>query len=375
METVNIGLIGLGFIGKIHTIAYRDIPLCFEAPAVKPRLRALLRHRLDPDDVAPQEAGFETVTSDDEEFFAQPLDVVDICTPNFLHREQAERAMEAGAGVYCEKPLSDSLEDARAMTELAEAQGALTHAAFVLRYVPAIRLMKALMEREAIGEVLHFRAYMYHGSYLNPNRPMSWRLRQEQSGGGAFMDLGIHLVDLIHYVLGPTAAVRGRTRTFIEERPASGDGDGREPVDVDDWALCTLTTESGGEGTIEATRMASGASSATGLEVFGRRGALVFRADRPGIVQWHDLQRGRWIEVGGGLPAPAGERPLSQIFPSGKYSQGYSMDIHLASAYDFLLDVVERRRSRADFRAGLAAQEVAAAVYRSASQGGALIEL
>jgi predicted dehydrogenase len=146
-------------------------------------------------------------------------------------------------------------------------------------------------------------------------------------------------------------------------------------VDVDDWALCTLTTESGAEGTIEATRMASGASSATGLEVFGRRGALVFRADNPGLLRWHDQVEGRWTEVRGGLPAPEGERPLSQIFPSGKYSQGYSTDIHLASAYDFLLDVVEGKHSQADFRAGLAAQEVTDAVYRSAAQGGALIEL
>jgi predicted dehydrogenase len=277
--------------------------------------------------------------------------------------------------VYCEKPLSDSLEGAQAMVNLAESRKALTHVAFVLRYLPAIRYMKALMERETIGEVLHFRAHMHHGSYLNPERPMSWRLRHADSGGGAFMDLGIHLVDLVHYILGPTAVVRGQTRTFIEERPAPDADNGREPVDVDDWALCTLTMEKGAVGTIEATRMASGATSATGLEVYGSRGALIFRADRPDIVRWHDLRQGRWTELSGGLSTPEGERPLAQISPSGKYSQGYSTDIHLASAYDFLLDVVEGKHSRADFRAGLAAQEVADALYRSAERNGALIEL
>ena len=375
METVNIGLIGLGYIGKVHTIAYRDIPLCFQPPGAMPRLRGLLRHRLDPDDPAPEAAGFETVTDDESAFFGLPLDVVDICTPNFLHLEQARKALESGAAVYCEKPLSDSLDDARAMAELAEAHEALTHVAFVLRYLPAIRLMKSLMERETVGEVLHFRAHMDHGSYLNPNRPMAWRLRHRESGGGAFIDLGIHLVDLIHYVLGPTATVRGWTRTFIEERPASAKGGRTEPVDVDDWALCRLTTQDGAVGTIEVTRVASGASSATALEVYGRRGALVFRADAPRIVRWHDLEQGRWTEVSGGLPAPDGDRPLSDIFPSGKYSQGYSTDIHLASCYDFLLDVIEGRESQADFRAGLAAQEVADALYRSAAENGALIEL
>lgn len=375
MDSVNIGLIGLGYIGKVHTIAYRDIPLCFHPPKIKPHLQALVRHCLDPEDVAQEEAGFETVTSDEETFFAEPLDVVDICTPNFLHREQARKALGAGAAVYCEKPLSDSLEDAEAMVEMADSHDALTHVAFVLRYLPAIRHMKAMMESDTVGEVLHFRAYMHHGSYLNPNRAMSWRLRQAESGGGAFIDLGIHLVDLVHYVMGPTAAVRGRTRTFIEERPTCGDGGGRGTVDVDDYALCTLTLESGAVGTIEATRMASGASSATGLEIYGRRGSLIFRADAPGTIRWHDLERGRWTEISGGMPTPQGERPIAGIYPSGKYSQGYSTDIHLASAYDFLLDVAEGKRSQADFRAGLAAQEVADALYRSADEDGVLIEL
>ncbi len=375
MDSVSIGLIGLGFIGKVHTIAYRDIALCFDPPRIRLHLQALLRHRLDPEDLAPEAAGFKTVTSDEEVFFAEPLDVVDICTPNFLHETQARKALEAGSAVYCEKPLSDTLESARAMVEMAEAHDALTHVAFVLRYLPAIRYMKALMENNAIGEVLHFRAYMHHGSYLNPDRPMTWRLRGAESGGGAFIDLGIHLVDLVHYVLGPSAAVRGQTRTFIEERPTSKAGGGYERVDVDDWALCTLTMESGAVGTVEATRMAAGASSATGLELYGRRGSLIFRADAPGTVRWHDLERGRWTEISGGMPTPQGERPIADIYPSGKYSQGYSTDIHLASAYDFLLDVTEGKRSRADFRAGLAAQEVSDALYRSAERAGALIEL
>ena len=375
MASVRIGLIGLGYIGKIHAVAYRDIPLCFDPPRVRPRLQALLRHRLDPEDVAPEAAGFETVTSDEDAFYNEPLDAVDICTPNFLHLEQVRRALGSGAAVYCEKPLSDSLEDARAMAEMAEARRALTHVAFVRRYLPAVRHMKALMEGDTIGEVLHFRGYMYHGSYLNPDRPLSWRLRHETSGGGAFMDLGIHLVDLVHYVLGASAAVRGQTRTFIEQRPASADVGGRGRVDVDDWALCTLTTEGGAVGTLEATRVASGASSATGLELYGRRGALIFRADAPGTVRWHDFRRGRWIEIEGGVPTPEGERPLAEIYPSGKYSQGPFVDSHLASAYDFLLNVVEGKRSQVDFAAGLAAQEVCEAVYRSAQRGGALVEL
>lgn len=375
MKRVTIGLIGFGHIGKIHTIAYRSIPLCFDASEVKPRLRVLLRHRLETVEDAQATAAFEVVTSDPDEFFGEDLDVVDICTPNFLHREQARQALESGAAVYCEKPLSDSLEGARAMAALAESRDALTHVAFVLRYLPAVRQMKMLVEEDVIGDILHFRSYMHHGGYLDPSRPMSWRLRHGESGGGAFMDLGIHLVDLVHYVLGPAVSVRGAARTFVRERPVAVGRDEREPVDVDDWALCSLALRGGAVGTIEVTRMAAGAGGATGIELHGRRGSLVFRTTDPRRVRWHSLETGRWTEVGGegaGLP---GERPLSQIFPSGKYSQGYSTDIHMASAYDFLLDVVEAGQSKPDFQDGLAAQRVADAFYRSAAADGSPLDL
>ncbi len=375
MKRVTIGLIGLGYIGKIHAIAYRSIPLCFDAPEVKPRLRALLRHQVETVEAAQETTAFEVVTSDPDVFFGQDLDVVDICTPNFLHREQARQALESGAAVYCEKPLSDSLEGARAMAALAEAQGAVTHVAFVLRYLPAVRQMKTLVGEDVIGDILHFRSYMHHGGYLNPSRPMSWRLRHRESGGGAFMDLGIHLVDLVHYVLGPVVNVRGAARTFVRERPVAVGSAEREPVDVDDWGLCTMALRGGAVGTIEVTRMAAGAGGATGLELHGRRGSLIFRANDPRRVRWYDLETGRWTEVGGEEAGQPGERPLSQIFPSGKYSQGYSTDIHMASAYDFLLDVVGANQSKPDFRDGLAAQRVTEAFYRSAAADGSAVDL
>jgi predicted dehydrogenase len=370
---LNVGLIGLGYIGKIHTIAYQDIPLVFEKTQVAAKLAAVLRSRLDTE--ADAMSHFALATTDPTEFYAQPLDVVDVCSPNCLHREHVEPALHAGTAVYCEKPLAATLGDARAMADLAAQTGALTHVAFVLRYLPAIRQMKALIEAGEVGEVFHFRARLFHGSYVDPQRPMSWRLRCADSGGGAFVDLGAHLVDLTHYLLGEVATVRAVTRTFVCQRCTVRGSERRESVDVDDWTLCTLELKSGAVGQLEATRVAAGARDATEFEVYGSKAALRFAIQDPEFVELFQPHQQWWVKGPLDLPTSPGERPVSQVWPGSKYTQGTMTNAHLASAYDFMLNVAEGRPSPVDFRAGLAAQEVMTAAYVSADHGGELIRL
>jgi len=370
MKKINLGLIGFGYIGKVHTIAYQAIPLCLPQPAVTANLRALLRSRLDTEVEAMQDAGFQLATTSPDEFFAQPLDVVDICTPNSLHLEQCQRALQSGVAVYCEKPLARTLEEARLLAVQAQKSGAITQVAFVMRYLPAIRQMKALIEAGEIGQVLNFRAHMFHGSYLDPNRPMSWRLSRSQSGGGAFMDLGAHLVDMAHYLLGSVASVRATMRTLIGERYTSKNSDQKEAVDVDDWMAATLELSSGAVGVIEVTRMAAGASQASGFEVYGSQGALIYTETNPDSVRYYNLKRGEWVNGPAKVPPLPGERPIEQLWPSGKYSQGFMTNAHLAAEYDLLLNVAEKKPSQVDFKAAADTQAVIEAAYLSAERGG-----
>lgn len=374
-KTLKVGLIGLGYIGKIHATAYRNIPLCFGEAPVVPELTAVLRSRVDTEEALTREIGFALVSQDREEFFRQPLDLVDICTPNFLHKEQIEEALNRGLPVYCEKPLAKDLQEARAAAELAKQTGALTHVAFVLRYLPAIRQMKALIEAGEIGEVFNCRAHMFHSGYLDTERPMSWRLRWAGSGGGALSDLGSHLIDLVHYLLGEAAWVRAFTRTLIPERPTARGSSQRERVDVDDWAHCVLELKTGAMCALEVTRMAAGAGEATSLEVFGSRGALAFHIHEPESVRHYDLRKSRWSQGAIDVPPAAGERPIAQLWPSGKYSQGLMVNAHLAAAYDFLQCVAEGTPSAVDFEAGLSVQEILEAAYLSAARGGERIAL
>jgi predicted dehydrogenase len=374
-RALKVGLIGLGYIGKIHAIAYRDIRACFESPKATAELTAVLRSGHAAGGEAQGESGFGLVTQDSDVFFAQPLDLVDICTPNFLHREQVEQALDRGLPVYCEKPLANTLGEARAMADLAARADVLTQVAFVLRYLPGIRQMKALIAAGQIGEVLNCRAQMFHSSYLDPERPMSWRLRRRDSGGGALADLGSHLIDLFRYLVGEIQWVCSEMRTFIPERPEQRGSSRRQPVDVDDWAHCVVGLENGAVGTIEVTRMAAGAGEATSVEVFGRKGALVFHISEPETVRYHDLQRGQWLQGKVEAPAIPGERPVAGLWPPAKYSQGTMVNAHLAAAYDFLQCVSEGAPSAVDFAAGLAAQEVLEAAYRSAAHNGERVAL
>ncbi len=369
-KSLRVGLVGLGYIGKIHTAAYRNIPLCFREPPLIADLVGVLRSKLNTETDFMSNVGFDLATTDPDEFFAQKYDVVDVCSPNYLHREHVQRALKAGAHVYCEKPMACSLEDARAMAEMAKEYGRKTQVAFVMRYIPAIRQMKTIIEAGVIGEIFNFRAHMFHGSYIDPNRLMSWRLRDAQSGGGAFADLGAHLVDMSRYLLGDVLSVRAETRTFITQRKTSKESDQLEEVDVDDWTLANLKMKGGSVGAVEVTRMAAGAGEETKVEVFGSKGALDFRISNPYAVRIFDVKRKQWYSGALDVPMPEGERPLSQIWPSGKYSQGVMSDVHIAGAYDFLLNIAEGKSSPIDFDAGAATQEVIEAVYRSAAHGG-----
>ena len=375
MKEINVGLVGFGFIGKVHTIAYRNLPLCFEKPSVRPRLTALLRSGNTPDGSGLPEELFNFVTTSSPEFFAQKIDLVDICTPNFLHAAQVRTALEANLPVYCEKPLADTLETARELTELAEKKGVMTHMAFMCRYYRAIRQMKAILNAGLIGDPIHFRAQKYHESYLDPARPMSWRLRRSQSGGGAMMDLGIHMVDLVHYLLGNVVSVRAEMQTVIEQRPSTKGSDKMERVDVDGWAQCILNLESGCTGSIEVTRMAAGAGESDMFEIYGTHGAVAYHHDHPEAALFYDMKKKQWINGTLDLPLVEGERPLSQIWPPNKFTQGEMTNRHMASIYDFLLDLVESKPSSMDFRAGLWAQEVTEATYLSAQRNGDRIRL
>ncbi len=375
MQEIRIGLIGFGMVGRLHTLAYRNLLLSVKDPQVTPRLVALLRSGASQDTNPLAQGAFEMVTTNPEEFFAQNLDAVDICTPNNLHFSQAQRALEAGLAVYCEKPLGLNYPESLKLAELAETCSAITQVAYTMRYSLAVRQIKECLEHGRIGRVLHFRFYKYHASYLDETRPISWRLRSEQSGGGAFQDLGSHLADLVQYLIGSPVRLSALMRTHLAQRPERKGSDRLESVDVEDWAHCLLELPEGGIGTMEVSRMAAGAGEGTGLEFYGSKGSIIYSSDQPEMVRFYNLDEEGW-QTSETVPGPAkGENSLAMLLPEKKFSQGEMLNQHLAAIYDFLLNVARGHPSQLDFRTAARAQEIVEAAYRSARLTGEWLDL
>ncbi|HEY60922.1 MAG TPA: Gfo/Idh/MocA family oxidoreductase [Anaerolineae bacterium] len=370
----HIGLIGFGFIGKVHANAYRSIPYAFKQPVVTASLQAVLRSKKQPEEQFLSDIETKCCFSK-EEFYNQPLDIIDICTPNFLHREQAIEALSHGLHVYCEKPLGANLSDAREIAKIARKVGSFTHTAFIFRYLPAVRQSKSIIDAGLIGEVFNFRSHYFHSSYINPNRPISWRLKKASSGGGTLTDLGIHLIDLVRYLLGETAWVQCITRTFIGERPPLLGSSKFEIVDVDDWALCTLGMQNNAVGIIEVTRMAGGTPDSLKLEIFGSQGTIEINLADPGLVKYFDEKKQQWRIGDLGLSTPKDEHPIEQLWPNSKMALGLFINAHLASVYDFLKYINEGKDSSINFQTALADQEILEAAYISASRKGERIKL
>ncbi len=375
-KKLKIGIIGFGFIGKVHAHCYHAIPHVYDHPSVFADVQALLRTSKGRDFQEIKSIGNPEVFTDLEEFAGLELDIVDICTPNFLHLDEVRTILEKGKPhIYCEKPLGLNLDHAEKITTLAKQAGIQTHTAFMNRYYPAVRQAKAVLESGAIGKIYNFRAHYFHNSYMDPERPISWRLQKEKAGGGAMADLGIHIIDLIRYLLGDAEWVQGHTRTFIHKRPSHSGSQQMLPVDVDDWSLCTLGMQNGSTGFIEATRMSGGAGDSTRIEIFGSRGSIEVDLSQPLKANYYNQDRKLMLVGDLEFATPLGERPSREIWPPEKKSLGPFKDAHTACIYDFLLNITEGKESGVNFVNALKAQEILEAVYLSSAEDSRKIKL
>jgi predicted dehydrogenase len=291
METVGIGLVGYGMIGKVHALAYRDIPLIYPGALPPLKLACICTTSVRSAQSAAHDTGFEDWTTDLEALLSrEDVDVVDVCAPNFAHREIILAALRAGKNVIVDKPLARNAIEAQEIAEATATTKARLGMVFNYRFVPALMLAHKMIADGTLGAIYHFHFDYLHSGYQNPNRPMSWRLRRAQSGGGALVDLGSHLIDLARYLLGEFADLSATTRTYVTERPASASSSEREPVDVDDAAWIEAKMQSGAQGTLFITRFATGAVDDMNVQVYGERGALKFSLQDGNVLNYFDAQ-------------------------------------------------------------------------------------
>jgi len=299
----NIALLGQKFMGRAHSNAYMKVDKFFNVP-LRPVLHTIIGRDLIALAPFADRWGWKRYnTSWKEVVKNSEIDLVDVCTPNYMHAEQAVAALAAGKHVACEKPLAGTLKDARAMKNAAHrAKKCKTFVWYNYRRCPAVATAAQLVREGRLGRIYHIRAH-YLQSWGGPETPLVWRFQKKYAGSGAHGDLNAHIIDMARFITGQNIVeVTGAiAETFITDRPLperagkAGIGAGgaiakrrKAKSDVDDCVLFLARFADGAVGTFEATRLATGHDNNNGIEINGEHGALRFRFEDMNVLWFYD---------------------------------------------------------------------------------------
>jgi predicted dehydrogenase len=375
-ETINVGLVGYKFMGKAHSNAYRQVAHFFPDVALRPVLHTLCGRDAAAARAAADQLGWANVATDWRALVAdQAIGLVDVSTPGDSHAPIAIAAAENGKHIFCEKPLANTLAEARQMRDAAQRAGVVGMVNFNYRRVPAIQLAKRLIDDGRLGRIYHWRAVYLQDWIMDPGFPLVWRLQKDQAGSGAMGDLGAHIVDLARMLLGEIASVTGMTETFIKQRPLEAGtnsslgataGAGVGEVTVDDAALFLARFASGAIGSFEVTRFAKGRTNYNSFEINGSKGSLRFNLERMNELEvlledeQADVAGFRNVLVGNGAVHPY----MSAWWPAGHIIGWEHTFTH--GVYDLLNGIAAGAAPAASFDDGVRCQAVLDAVERSA---------
>ncbi|MFI1358549.1 Gfo/Idh/MocA family protein [Streptomyces sp. NPDC020898] len=378
--TLGVGMVGYAFMGAAHSQGWRTAGHVFDLPR-RPALAAICGRDADAVRAAANKHGWAATETDWRALIERDdVDLVDICTPGDSHAEIALAALAAGKHVLCEKPLANTVEEAVAMTaaaEQAEQRGQLAMVGFNYRRLPATTLARSMVAEGRLGSLRHLRVTYLQDWLVDPEFPLTWRLRKEAAGSGALGDLGAHIVDLAQYLVGePLAGVSALTETFVRERPLPGGPTsglaaaataGSGQVTVDDAAVFTGRFPSGALASFEATRYATGRKNSLRIELNGERGSLAFDLERLNELAYHDgTEPGTHAGFRRILVTEPDHPYLDAWWPPG-HGLGYEHSF-VHQARDLVHAIAEGSRPSPSFADGLQVQRVLAAVEESAEK-------
>ncbi|MEU1303917.1 Gfo/Idh/MocA family protein [Streptomyces shenzhenensis] len=377
---IRVGMVGYAFMGAAHSQGWRTVGRVFDLPR-RPVLAAICGRDGAAVRAAADRYGWAAAETDWRALIARDdVDLVDICTPGDSHAEIALAALAAGKHVLCEKPLANTVAEATAMTRAAEEAGTRGQVAMVgfnYRRLPATALARRMVAEGRIGTLRHVRVSYLQDWLVDPQSPLTWRLRKDQAGSGSLGDLGAHIVDLAQYLAGERlAGVSALTETFVRQRPlAGGPGSGLagEPaagtgeVTVDDAALFTGRFAGGALASFEATRYATGRKNSLRIELNGERGSLAFDLERLNELAYHDgTEPGTHAGFRRILVTEPDHPYLEAWWPPG-HGLGYEHTF-VHQARDLVHGIAEGRAPEPSFADGLQVQRVLAAVEESAEK-------
>lgn len=279
LPDLGVGLIGTGFMGRAHALAFHHTRTTFELP-VHLKLAALADADASRAEHCARSWGFARSHAGWEQLIADPaVQLVAITTPNHLHFPMAMAALEAGKAVYCEKPLAVSLDQAREMQRAAKAAGVVTRVGYNYQHNPMIGLARQMIESGELGQIVSFQGEFSEDFMGDPQAPWSWRCEQAHAGG-ALADLGSHLLAMARYLLGEIEAVCADSQTVHGQRPASQGSPQQRAIAIDDQTYALLRFANGARGTFASSWLKHGYKNHLSFEISGTEGTLSFDQER-----------------------------------------------------------------------------------------------
>ncbi len=288
MKTFNVGILGFGFIGRVHAYGYATLPFYYEPVPLAARITHVVTSRMETAEKARRTLGADVAATDYRAVTENPaIDIVHICSPNHAHKDAILSAIRHGKHIYCDKPLTATLDEARQIGAALADYGSVAQMTFHNRFFPATMRARQLLDEGALGKILEFRAAYLHGGNASPETPVKWKLTAA-AGGGVIADLASHVIDLVDWLVGPFGSVSAMTQIAYAERPSAADPARKVPVDAEDCVMVLAKMRSGAVGTIEATKIAVGAEDELRLEIHGARGAVRFNLMDPHHLDFFD---------------------------------------------------------------------------------------
>lgn len=371
---IGIGLLGVGWMGEVHSTSYRRVPIHFPECDGRARLVVAADEVESRATASAERLGYERSTTDWREVIADPeVEAVSICAPNFLHREMAVAAAEAGKHFWGEKPLGALPEDTLDIERAVERAGVRTIVGLNYRNPPAVQEAKRLLDEGTLGEPNHFRMQFLASYSANPRGALSWRFSRELSGHGILSDLGSHAVDLAQFLLGPIVSVSGTSAILIPRRPKVAMGTGTHfsvvegdvelgEVENDDWCAALVEFESGLRGTIELSRVTVGAEARYRFEINGTEGAVGWNFERMNELELYRDGGTARVLMGPSHP------DFARFQPGQGIPMGYD-DLKVIEAYRFLQSVADGQQREPGVREMAATARVIDAIARSCESG------
>ncbi len=375
-RTIGVGVIGMGWMGTVHSRCYRAVGDRFYDQGIQAHLIACADESAERARAAQERFGFANWSTDWRDVIHHPdVEAVSITAPNSLHLEMVRAAAAAGKHVLCEKPVgrgpSETLEAARA----ARRAGVLSMVGYNYRWAPLVQHARQRIADGDLGRVTHYRGRFLDGYANDPSGVLSWRFQREQAGWGTLGDLMSHAVDMARMIAGPIARVVGSHATFVPTRPLATSGQGthfsvgategpRGDVTNEDYVGALVQFANGASGTLEACRVITGPDCQMAFEVNGSDGALTWDFERMNELLVYRAARaggtGGYTRI---LSGP--EHPFYGSFnPGPGLGLGYE-ELKVIECFQFLQSITTSRQGEPGLDDAAAVAQVLAAIERS----------